>query len=396
MRLALVTGAYPDIHDGIGDYTGRLAQALAQQDHVTAVVTSCDPQVRTDLDLGVEVHPIVRQWNARGVCQLLSFCRRWRPDVVDLQFPSSRFVRTVALSFTPLFARLRRLVPCFTTTLHEFGVYGIKNRIRQLVYAMFSHRVVVTNRADLELIGRMLPPCRHKLRLIHIGSNIPRRELSSEAREQRRRQLGLEVDDPLLVHFGFIHENKGVDLLIDALAMLRSTWPNLRLLIVGEFNPQSSPFHSMLERKVHELNLRSIVASTGYCSPAEVSYHLQAADLVAMPFRDGVSYRRGTFLAALDHGLPVVTTQPKGPMPDGLTVGDGLVLVEAGSSRSLAEGVDRWLRLRDRRSTAAYPPPSRLPAKFRWDTIAQQIVSVAGKKSQARGSRAEAGESSWA
>jgi glycosyltransferase involved in cell wall biosynthesis len=43
--------------------------------------------------------------------------------------------------------------------------------------------------------------------------------------------------------------------------------------------------------------------------PAEaVSQALQAIDVLALPFFDGVSERRGSFMAGLDHGCALVTT----------------------------------------------------------------------------------------
>ncbi len=50
------------------------------------------------------------------------------------------------------------------------------------------------------------------------------------------------------------------------------------------------------------------------CGPlesAEVGQHLRAMDVALSPFVDGVSTRRGSVMAALQHGLPVATTKER-------------------------------------------------------------------------------------
>ena len=61
--------------------------------------------------------------------------------------------------------------------------------------------------------------------------------------------------------------------------------------------------------------LRSVAAvdparirAAGDLSAASLSCHLQACDLLIQPYPDGASTRRTTLMAALSHGIPVVTT----------------------------------------------------------------------------------------
>jgi glycosyltransferase involved in cell wall biosynthesis len=50
----------------------------------------------------------------------------------------------------------------------------------------------------------------------------------------------------------------------------------------------------------------------GFLPGEEVSRALQALDLLVLPFEDGVSERRSSFMVGLTHGLAVVTTVGEG------------------------------------------------------------------------------------
>jgi glycosyltransferase involved in cell wall biosynthesis len=50
------------------------------------------------------------------------------------------------------------------------------------------------------------------------------------------------------------------------------------------------------------------VQATGELSAASLSRHLQTCDVLLQPYVDGASTRRTTLMAALAHGLPIVTT----------------------------------------------------------------------------------------
>jgi glycosyltransferase involved in cell wall biosynthesis len=55
-------------------------------------------------------------------------------------------------------------------------------------------------------------------------------------------------------------------------------------------------------------DLRERLKATGALSIRNVSLHLQACDLFVQPYPDGVSGRRTSVIAAMNHGKAVVTT----------------------------------------------------------------------------------------
>lgn len=83
----------------------------------------------------------------------------------------------------------------------------------------------------------------------------------------------------------------------------------------------------------------------GYLPDAEASESLQTLDLLLLPFSDGVSERRSSFMAGLAHGVSVATTF--GVATSAALRGAGICLghaVEAGGAEGYAAAVAKWVR----------------------------------------------------
>src|SRR5690606_13857298 len=158
--------------------------------------------------------------------------------------------------------------------------------------------------------------------------------------EEIRQSLGLQPQDTLLGYFGFLNESKGADTLIEALAGLDGRF---HLIFIGGQTGASDAgnnqsFLDGLRAQIDALGLSERVHWTGFLSDARVSAHLQAADLLVMPYRDGASLRRGTLMAALAHGRPLITTTPTAPTPQ-LVSGENCCLVPVGDAKVLGTAV---------------------------------------------------------
>lgn len=157
-----------------------------------------------------------------------------------------------------------------------------------------------------------------RIRQIPIGSNIQALTPGPAAVAAARARLGLTPDHFLLGYFGFLSESKGADTLLHALAQLDQ---QVHLAFIGGRLGSSDPdnnqvFLAHLDALIEELGLRERVHWTGFVADGDVSTYLHAADLMVMPYRDGVSLRRGTLMAVLAHDRPLVTTHPTVPTPE--------------------------------------------------------------------------------
>ncbi|MFN2225872.1 MAG: glycosyltransferase, partial [Anaerolineae bacterium] len=116
------------------------------------------------------------------------------------------------------------------------------------------------------------------------------------------------------------------------------------------------------------------VAWTGYVEAEEVSAAFQAADVCALPFRDGVSFLHGTFHAALVHGVPIVTTRPRLDLPE-LAHGENVWLVPPEDPEALAEAIGH-LAAAPEQCRVLGEGAAALSGEFHWDRIAASTLRL--------------------
>lgn len=101
--------------------------------------------------------------------------------------------------------------------------------------------------------------------------------------------------------------------------------------------------------------------------------YVAAADILLMPFVDGVSTRRTSFMAGLCQAVAIVGT--KGALTDSMLLGRGLELVEVGSPNVFAERVVAIAADGDRRASTAAAGRELFEAEFTRDAIAARLVN---------------------
>lgn len=378
MRLALITGEYPPLPGGVGDYTRELARALQARGHTVAVWT--DRRGEGDANSPVPVYRVVRRWDPSAWRDLGRSLRPWRPDAVLLQYQAAAYGLGGSIHLWPLVARLWLGPTPVVVTFHDLRVpylFPKAGPLRAWSVRFLARRadgVIVTNHEDeAALRSAGIRP----LWRIPIGSNIAPPDPLPEAAEARR-HLGLPLDRPLVGFFGFLHPSKGFDVLLEALARLAAEGLSVGLVHIGAAvspsDPPQAAYAHACRRRIVAVGLADRVWETGYRSPAEVSMAFAAVDVCALPYRDGASFRRGTLMAALAHGRAVVTTFPRVPIPE-LRDGEHARLVPPEDPQALASAlrevlVDAALRARLEAGARA------LARAFTWDRIAAQVEAV--------------------
>ena len=385
--MGLIAGEYPPMQGGLGDYTREVTLALARAGHEPHVLTltHTDAPSFEQMD-GVHVHRIMPAWDWRTGGRIMAFHRERPLDVVNLQYQAAAYQMHPAINLLPRW--LNRRIPTLVT-FHDLKVpylfpkAGPLRRKAVLAMAKGAAASVVTNVEDAEDLAREGISNVHQ---IPIGSNIAPTDLAGFDEAAWRYERGIANALTLIGYFGFMNESKGGETLVRGLAELRRRDLNVGVLQIGgqtgASDPTNQAYAAHLKQLAQELGVAPFIFETGFVDARGVSEAFAACACVALPYRDGVSFRRGTLMAALVHGKAIVTTTPRVRLPE---VRDeiNMLLVPADEANALADGVSRVLNdaeLRRRLEVGAYE----LSRRFGWEAIARALVNVFEKVKSAR------------
>jgi glycosyltransferase involved in cell wall biosynthesis len=294
--------------------------------------------------------------------------------VINIQFQTAAFDMHPAIHWLPRYVRSAPSVVTFHDLRAPY-LFPKAGAVReQLVrkLARDADGVIATDRTDARKLAEEWTIS--NVEWIPIGSNISTNLPDGYDRNPWRSSMHVSEDDLLVGYFGFLNESKGALVLIEALAKLLADGVPAHLVMIGGRAGSSDPTNLEYGRKVDEaINARGLVDHvrwTGFVQDAEVSAHFLASDIIALPYLDGVSLRRGTLMAGLAHGRAIVTTTPETEAPE---LDGALLSVAPHDPRALAEAIAALWRNPDQR--AVLEAASLQTSKhFTWDSIAQRTI----------------------
>ncbi|MDP2924664.1 MAG: methyltransferase domain-containing protein [Candidatus Omnitrophota bacterium] len=371
IHVCIISGAYPLVDDGIGDYTAKLIDNLNKENLEISLITSDEEAIRRYLKEtnSSRVYPIIKKWNIFAIIAVLKLIRKERFDIIHLQFPSSRYKKTFSLCFLPFFIRIFFKNIKVIVTLHEFSISYSINKIRQFILSLGSHRVIVTDKNDFERLKNILIRGGKKISIIPIGSNIDVCGYKVGEKEHFLEKLGFDSQAKIIAFFGFIHRSKGIEFLLKAIKKVIDDGFKVHLVLICRLDSDRNSYHNAIKRLIDYLGIKKSIFVTGYAESCEVSKYLSFSDICVLPFTDGVTLRRGTLMAAFSHRKAVISTQSGRDIPVELADKENIFLVPVGDIRRLAEAIELLYkdnRLRQKIEKGA----AELAERFSWNTIA--------------------------
>lgn len=169
-----------------------------------------------------------------------------------------------------------------------------------------------------------------------------------------------------LLFFGFVRLYKGLDVLVEAMGLLRDE--DVRLTIAGEFWAGSEA----TQMRLGELGVaEKVEVLDGYLAEDQVAELFGRADAVVLPYRSGTG--SGVIGLAYSYGKPVVVTRVGG-LPDVVSDGETGFVVEPESPEALA---DAMRRLAGGRAATMLPAIEEYRATLTWESLAETVLEMA-------------------
>jgi glycosyltransferase involved in cell wall biosynthesis len=282
-------------------------------------------------------------------------------------------------------ALLRDLRMPIVTTLHT--ILATPNRTQRAVMdelCALSERLVVMSQNGVELLHEVHGVPREKIDLIPHG--IP--ALPDAA--QSRSKLAMESRNVLLT-FGLLSPDKGIELVIDALPMIRKRYPNVVYVVLGATHPhvkerQGEAYRLMLSARAARLGVEdNIVFLDRFVSTAELTQFLAAADIYITPYLNAEQITSGTLAYAVGSGKAVLSS-PYRYASELLSEGRGVLVPWRDANAIATEVID--LLGNDERRHALQARALAFGRAMQWPLVAQAYMQSFAKAGETHHARA--------
>jgi glycosyltransferase involved in cell wall biosynthesis len=225
-------------------------------------------------------------------------------DVISVQHEYGIFGGKAGSNLLPLLRQLRMPI---VTTLHTIlSAPNLHQRRVMDELTALSDRLVVMTAGGAKLLRDVHGVDEEKIDVIPHG--IPNIPFAGS-----KNRLGVE-GRPLILTFGLLSPDKGIEYVIDALPTILSHYPDAVYIVLGATHPhiierQGQTYRLMLEERAKRLGVDgNVIFHNRFVSQSELSEFLAAADIYITPYLNPEQITSGTLAYALGAGKAVIST----------------------------------------------------------------------------------------
>jgi len=309
---AAFIATYPPRKCGIGTFTHDLVQSLkhlseigaVREDHLQVIALNNIPE---GYDFSSDVNFIIRDQYKGDYREAAEFLNLSGVDVINLQHEYGIFGGEDGNHIIHLLNHLKKPVVTTLHTVLDKPSPGQKTTLQAI--ASFSTLIVVLAHKAVEILKQVYGIPEKKIVTIpHGAPDVPFLDTSYykdhfQAEDRR-----------VLLTFGLLSPNKGIEYVLDALPMIIQDFSDVLYIVLGATHPnvkkeQGEQYRIHLERKVKELDLQQhVVFHNRFVSLERLVQFLVATDIYLTPYLSREQISSGTLSYALACGKAIIST----------------------------------------------------------------------------------------
>ncbi|MFB0565211.1 MAG: glycosyltransferase family 4 protein [Candidatus Aminicenantaceae bacterium] len=366
LNICIISPNYPpsDFTCGVGDYTNKTAVEFEKMGHRITILAS--ERYKGPLDSGnIRVIRFSKNWSFSAIFRLISLIKKNRFDLINVQYTPVLYKS----AFKLLLGFINIIKP-IVISFHTLHRSTISSKIESLLL-VFTCRGIISTNEEITYILKRLPFTKKRFSEIPIGSNIMPANGENISKLEAKNELGLSETYFIMTNFGLFYPGKGIETLLNACSLLKEKITDFQLIFLGSLRQEDTDYIRKLKNLINKLNVQDKVVFTGFLESKKVTQYLMATDLFVVPFDRGVSIRRGSLIAGIIHGLPILTTLPE--IPSKYINEQNMALVPPKDPLSLMNKIIE-LKNNTAKMIELEENVSKLRQNFMWPDISKKII----------------------
>jgi len=309
MKLAYI-GTYPPRECGIGTFTRNLYNSMVInnetiKDSIEGFIVAMNDHDQT-YNYPEEVKFTIRQEHQRDYLSAVKFINLSGADLCILEHEFGIFGGQDGVYILSLIHRLE--IPLIVTlhTIIKSPSYNQKAILVEI--CRMANKIVVMSHKAIEFLTSIYNI--EKEKIVFIEHGVPDFQFSHV---QSKEEFNLE-NKKVLLTFGFIGRNKGIETVIKALPKVIEKYPDVLYMVLGKTHPNvlrysGEEYRNYLQHLVKSLNLDNHVFFLNeFINQKELFKYLSASDIYITPYTNEAQITSGTLSYAIGVGSAVVST----------------------------------------------------------------------------------------
>jgi glycosyltransferase involved in cell wall biosynthesis len=269
-------------------------------------------------------------------------------DIVHIQYPSIGFRWSLWPHFAGCLTSRKRSV----VTIHEYSALPSLQRFSTHLFHWTAAQMLFTTELEAATFGKSLGERGTATQIVPIGSNVPTYPV----------KLARDLN---VIYFGQIRPDRGIEEFIALARLSLGLSRPFGFLVLGSVPHKHSEYYQMIRAQA-PAQMQWLI----HLSLDDVAKVMASSFAAYLPFPDGASKRRGSMLATMANGLPVITRAGAATTPELL---DSL-LIAASADEALSQLDSLYAKPEFAQAKASQARS--LVRRFSWEEIALRHAEI--------------------